>query len=96
MRSPSYPIIEAMLAPALAIDANTRNRLGVVLNFLKARYEITVRTMAAMERPAPVRSIVMRVLMCSVLSFDPSSLLSMMAARYVRYGAIGAVELGRR
>ena len=58
--NPSYPIIEATLAPALAMDARRRNRLGVVLSFLNTQNDSTVRVMATIEQPAPVRSIVMR------------------------------------
>lgn len=69
--------MEATLAPAFAMDANTRNVFGVVRSFLNARNGATVRRMAAIDRPAPVRSMVMRVLMWFVLRVDPSSLLSM-------------------
>lgn len=55
--SPSYLIMDATLAPALAMAAQKRNRFGVVRNFLKQRYETMIRAMATMERPAPVRSI---------------------------------------
>lgn len=75
----------ATLAPALAIDAKKRNRLGVVLSLLNTAYETTVTVIAAMDIAAPVRSIVMRVLVCSALSLDPSSLDSMMGANEGRY-----------
>lgn len=57
--------MDAMLAPALAMDAKTRNKLGVVRSFLNAQYDRTVRTMATMEQPAPVLSMVMRTLISS-------------------------------
>ena len=41
---------------------------GVVRSFLNKTKEIVVNVMAAMERPAHVRSIVMRTLVCSELS----------------------------
>lgn len=50
---------------------------GVVRSFLKVTKGTTVTRIATIDRLAPVRSRVMRVLMWSVLRIDPSSLLSM-------------------
>jgi len=50
-----------MLAPALAIEAKTRNILGVERSRGTAKKDATVTVMAAMERLAPVRSIAISV-----------------------------------
>jgi hypothetical protein len=68
---PSYPIIDATLAPALAMDAKTIKMLGVVLNLLNSMKESRVSVMATIERPAPVRSMVMRISICRELSSEP-------------------------
>jgi hypothetical protein len=57
---PSYPIMEAMQAPAFAMLAQKRKMLGVVRSFLNAKKEIPVMQMARRERQAPTRSILMR------------------------------------
>lgn len=71
MSRPSYPIIDAILAPALAMDARTIKVLGVVLSLLNNEKESRVSVIATIERPAPVRSMVMRTSICRGLSSDP-------------------------
>lgn len=51
--------MDAMLAPASAVDAKNRNRFGVVRIFLRLMKERRVREIANMEQPAPIRSMVM-------------------------------------
>lgn len=63
--------MEAMLAPALAMEARTMNMLGVVRSFLIRKKDNIVSVIATMERPAPVRSMVMRTSISRGLSSDP-------------------------
>lgn len=63
--------MDAMLAPALAMDAKTIKMLGVVLNLLNSKKESRVSVIATIEKPAPVRSMVMRISISRGLSSDP-------------------------
>lgn len=63
--------MDAILAPALAMDAKTIKMLGVVRSLLNSMKESRVSVIATIERPAPVRSMVMRISICVGLSSDP-------------------------